>query len=210
MDRRRGPRSVLDAGPRISSWNLAGMLVGGNPAAARALGRLNAYVENSTNEAPTAVGQRTTYTQRQWTKLIDDTKAKRVRLRMGPDDVTRLNAYTADTSCRWTGTTPSKILDTELTNDAFVDHVAMQLGVDVAEEVLVCGFCGMVCDTLGRHALSCTAGGDFVLVHSEVLDETYAWCKRARLRPHLEKSGLLHDVGLPDGRRRQCRDRRRQ
>ncbi len=173
-----------------------------NSAEERALGRLNEFVGTSAGTSPERADQRRAYKQKQWTRLLDDTRARIARERAGHDDAARLNAYSAKTTCRWTGVTPSKTLDTELANDAFVDHVAMQLGVDVAEEVVSCSFCGMVCDTRGRHQLSCTAGGDSTLVHNEVRDETYAWCQRARLRPKLEKTGLLHDMELPDGRRR--------
>ena len=46
------------------------------------------------------------------------------------------------------------------------------------------------------------SGGDAVLVHGEVQDEIYNWCRRGRLYPELEKDGLLHRVGLPGNRRR--------
>ncbi len=140
--------------------------------------------------------------QRRWTRQLEDKYAKTRFDNAQPDVRVRLQAFSCNTSCRWHGATPSKTLDIALSNCEFRNNVALQLGVDVSDEVLPCPFCGMVCDTFGRHALSCTAGGDNTLVHNQVRDEVFGWCGRARLRPELEKSGLLHQIGLPDNRRR--------
>ena len=175
-----------------------------NPAQARARERLNLYIGEARHNAESTVesSARDGYSQRQWTKLLDDTRARTAFSRAEPDDRARFNAYGAGTSCTWLHATPSKAIDTELTNAEFRDNVAMQLGVDVSEEVVACGFCGMVSDTRGRHSTSCMAGGHHDLMHNELRDEVHSWCRRAMLRPKLEKSGLLHEVSLPDARRR--------
>ena len=67
------------------------------------------------------------------------------------------------------------------------------LGVDTYDDVAICGFCGIVLDKMGLHALSCCAGGDMVLRHNSIRDILFHYCLRARLRPELEKVGLLDD-----------------
>ena len=113
-----------------------------------------------------------------------------------------LTEYAAPLATKWQDSKPSKTLDTHLSNSDFVTTVALQLGVDVAEEVGDCPFCGEVMDTRGIHAMSCTCGGDAVAQHNSVRDEVFEWCKRARLHPDLEKAGLLHRLGTPEQRRR--------
>ena len=87
----------------------------------------------------------------------------------------------------------SQTVDKNLTNMAVATSVALMLGVDVYEEVSICHFCGMVLDKAGIHSLSCTAGGDIVLRHNTIRDIIFYFCSRARLRPELEKVGLLED-----------------
>ena len=80
-----------------------------------------------------------------------------------------------------------------LTNSAVDTAVALLLGVDVYEDVAICTFCGMVLDKMGIHASSCIARGDMVLRHNAIRDIIFHFCLRARLRPELEKVGLLED-----------------
>ena len=173
-----------------------------NPSIRQARNCLQSCIDADTPGNDPDATARDGYTQKQWTKLMDDRLAKLRYARAEPDDKARLNAYTTETACTWTGAIPSKTLDTALTSEEFCDNIALQLGVDVQDEVLPCTFCVMPCDMRGRHALSCTAGGDNTCEHNELRDEVYAWCQRARFRPELEKSGLLHDLELPGGRRR--------
>ncbi len=140
--------------------------------------------------------------QRTWARRLEDRFAQIRRDRGEPDSKVRAQAFSTRTSCRWHGAIPSKTLDTSLSNCQFRDNVALQLGVEVLDEMRPCRFCGAVCDLFGRHCLSCTAGGDSTLVHNEVRDEVFSWCGRARLRPELEKSGLLHQIGVPGNKRR--------
>ncbi len=164
----------------------------------RALDRLNGYIGAAVGDATARAG----YSQRQWTQLLDNKRDSVAKEMAAPDDRARLHAYSASTSCKWFTAIPSQAIDTELTNAAFRDHVAMQLGVDVCDTIVPCGFCGMLCDTKGRHACSCMAGGDHDLLHNEIRDEVHQWCRRAALRPKLEQSGLLRNISLPDARRR--------
>ena len=166
----------------------------------RACDRMNAYIDGGSSLADGSARSR--YTQKQWTALLEKTRARKFKEQAGADERARLNAYGAETSCKWLNMVPSKALDKELTNAVFRDSVALQLGVDVNEEVVPCPFCATLCDLRGRHPLSCMAGGDHDLLHNEVRDEVFSWCQRAGLRPELEKSGLLHGISLPEGRRR--------
>lgn len=171
-----------------------------NLAKERACDRMNAYIDGGSSLADGSARSR--YTQKQWTALLEKTRARKFKEQAGADERARLNAYGAETSCKWLNMVPSKALDKELTNAVFRDSVALQLGVDVNEEVVPCPFCATLCDLRGRHPLSCMAGGDHDLLHNEVRDEVFSWCQRAGLRPELEKSGLLHGISLPEGRRR--------
>jgi hypothetical protein len=76
------------------------------------------------------------------------------------------------------------------------------LGVDVCEGGIPCRFCGTVMDFQGRHALSCTAGGDCTLEHNEVRDAFFDFSRRARLQPEREAPALLRGVSTVDGKRR--------
>ena len=51
-------------------------------------------------------------------------------------------------------------------------------------------------DTKGVHCLSCMGGGDAGLRHNEVRDILYIFAERGRLRPALEKVGLLDEPGV--------------
>ena len=170
-----------------------------NPHSQRAAARL---VHNTSWTSRNEHGMPYFKNQRQWSRRLEDKQARLRLHRFSPDDFARVNAFSAKTSCRWHGAIPSKTLDTTLSNSQFRDNTALQLGVDVADEVRPCSFCATPCDVFGRHALSCTAGGDCTLVHDEIKREVFTWCQRARLRPELERSGLLQNIALPDNRRR--------
>eukprot|EP00663_Eupelagonemidae_sp_cell21sb_P003863 gene3863-1861_t len=43
------------------------------------------------------------------------------------------------------------------------------------------------------------AGGDHTHAHNAIRNWVYLWCKKGMLAPRLEKEGLLHDLGTPDG-----------
>ncbi|CAK9007512.1 unnamed protein product [Durusdinium trenchii] len=62
--------------------------------------------------------------------------------------------------------------------------------------------CGLPMDRLGRHALSCMAGGDAILVHNTVRHVVQDYCERAGMRPTAEAPGVLQDLAIPEGRRR--------
>ena len=136
------------------------------------------------------------------TTKVEDTLYDSLCSTLQPIDRARLIAHSTQTSIKWQGTIPSRTLDTAFTNQDFVFTTELQLGVDVHEEAVLCNFCGMMADCKGRHALSCMAGGDHTTRHNDIRDEVFHWCSRARLHPHLEKTGLLHHLGTPDVRRR--------
>jgi hypothetical protein len=115
--------------------------------------------------------------------------------------VHRLTAYSAPGAGRWLHTTPSKTLDTNLTNAELSTQLKLQLGVDVYEGDGTCAYCGAVNDERGVHARSCTCGGDIDLRHNACRDATFAFCKRGGLRPVREKVDLLAREGETDGRR---------
>ena len=72
----------------------------------------------------------------------------------------------------------------------------MHVGIDVFEEKTVCRSCGMVLDTKGIHAASCTAGGDRGFRHDKVRNLLFRFCGRGHLRPELEKAGILDEEGV--------------
>ena len=116
-------------------------------------------------------------------------------MREGTDPFSRarLISFSAPGSGRWQQAVPSVTLDKHLSNGEINTSVSLQLGVDVIEEQGLCGFCGAVLDSKGIHCGSCTAGGDVNLRHNNVRDSLHSFCKRGRLRPELEKAGLLQD-----------------
>ena len=135
------------------------------------------------------------------TEWLDGFEHER-RKRQGTElEKARLNVHSAKTAARWHGAAPSKTLDTHLAGRAFVTNVAMQLGVDVYDDTHPCSFCGSLCDMGRQHALSCTCGGDMNVLHDAVKHEIFRWCQRARLRPYLEKEGLLAQQRTQERRR---------
>ena len=105
-----------------------------------------------------------------------------------------MNAYATPTSGKWLGAVPSRTLDKNLSSAEFTDEVSLRLGVDVSDGGCPCRFCGVVCDCKGRHALSCTAGGDTNLEHNEVRDAFFDYCRRARMSPEQEAPRLLTNM----------------
>ena len=73
---------------------------------------------------------------------------------------------------------------------------ALHLGADVDDGGSSCRFCGAVLDSKGIHASSCMAGGDAVLRHNSVRNTIFNFCRRANLRPELEKAGVLDEPGV--------------
>lgn len=57
-----------------------------------------------------------------------------------PSDRVRLNAYSAPNGTKWFGAAPSSTLDKDFASHAFVTSVALQLGVDVRDDVLNSSF----------------------------------------------------------------------
>jgi len=161
-------------------------------------GRLNSIISPSRQIQEWSPG--TTWRQRDLTDKIDSTMYDDLISSMPADDRTRFQTYSSKSSAKWHGTVPSRTLDTALSNQVFVSMTELQLGVDVQQEPSMCKFCGMIGDCKGRHALSCMAGGDHVILHNDVRDEIFYWCERARLYPYLEKERVLHRVGGPDSR----------
>ncbi len=106
-----------------------------NPAQERARQRLDEQLGGVEEESDVA---RDAFTQKQWTQLLENKRAEQAKERAGGDERVRLHAYGAATACKWLNTVPSKAIDTELTNAAFRDNVAIQLGVDVCEEIVPC------------------------------------------------------------------------
>ena len=107
----------------------------------------------------------------------------------------RLNAYSAQMCGRWLSIIPSKTLDQHMSSAELCITASLHLGVDVFEEGTVCRFCGMVLDTKGIHAASCTAGGDIGFTHDRVRNLLFRFCGRGHLRPELEKA----DAEMQDG-----------
>ena len=97
---------------------------------------------------------------------------------------------------------PSKALDMNLTRGEFVTTVARRLGVDVMEGNVACGFCGILLDAGGLHAISCMAGGDATEQHNGVRDVYFDYCERGALRPLSEAPDVLKEVLGRDDRRR--------
>ena len=91
---------------------------------------------------------------------------------------------------------PSQALDKQLTSCEVFNTISLQLGVDVYDRETICGFCGMVSDKAGLHALSCTAGADILYRHNDVRHLLHSSCIRARLNPELEKADLLQDESI--------------
>ena len=108
----------------------------------------------------------------------------------------RLNAFSAPGSGRWMNATPSKTLDKHLGSQQLYTSVAARLGVDVYDSEVSCFYCGEVVDKLGLHCQSCTAGGDIVVRHNDLRNLLYHFAKRGRLRPELEKAGLLQEDAI--------------
>ena len=107
-----------------------------------------------------------------------------------------LNAYSAQICGRWLSLTPSKMLDQHMSSAELCITASLHLGVDVLEENVICPFCGMVLDTKGIHAASCTAGGDISFRHDKVRNILFRFCCREHLRPELEKAEVLDDEGV--------------
>ena len=173
----------------------------GDSALAGAIARINerlpvcAKVERG---APTAERRGA---QKELTWKLEHEEREGLKGRMAAGDKARLDVFSATNAGRWQEAIPSKTLDMHFTNVEATVLVALQLGVDVYGEEAFCPMCGMVSDRKGIHASSCGCGGEGVLRHNAVRDVTYGYCKRGRLRPELEKEGLLHDLGTPSGRR---------
>ena len=100
--------------------------------------------------------------------------------RAGSDDQCRLQAFAVDGAATVLGLTPSYTLDTTLSSSDFLALIGCRLGVDVCGGG-PCRFCGKPADCKGRHALSCMAGGDHVVLHNGIRDLLDDYCNRAPL-----------------------------
>ncbi len=143
-----------------------------------------------------------TVTQRKLNAEIDDWKKRQWRATATAADRVHLLAYSAKSSGRVLGVTPSKTLDMQLSQGEFATIVACHLGVDVMEGDMPCCFCGQLLDAQGLHACSCMAGGDHTIQHNAVRDVYYDYCDRAGLRPRSEAPGLLAQILGRNSRRR--------
>ena len=127
---------------------------------------------------------------------IADARRDQLWNSLEPFDRARLNAYSAQMCNRWLSITPSKTLDQHLSSAELCVTAAMQLGVDVMEGSIPCRFCGLILDTKGVHASSCTSGGDTLFRHNRVRNLIYRFSCRGQLRPELEKAGILDEDGI--------------
>ena len=113
-----------------------------------------------------------------------------------------MNAYSAPGCGQELGLTPSKTLDTQLSQGEFATCVACRLGVDVMEGNVPCPFCGELMDSTGIHALSCMSAGDATSMHNGVRDVYHDYCERGGLRPRNEAPQVLAEILGRDNRRR--------
>ena len=127
-------------------------------------------------------------------KLLEKVRVAKRHEAQQPDLQCVRNAYSATHAREILGVTPSLTLDKCLSKTGFVITVAGRLGVDVCEGDVPCVYCGIVMDRLGRHCLSCTAGGDINTRHNGVRDIYHDYCQRGGLRPEKEAPRLLQDV----------------
>ena len=106
-----------------------------------------------------------------------------------------LQASSAPWADGWLRRAPNQGVDTLLSNRALSHAVALRLQVDIFEGDARCPLCHMPMDRLGRHAMSCKAGGDTVQRHNAVRNLVFKAAVRGGLRPVLEAPGLLGPPG---------------
>ena len=110
-------------------------------------------------------------------------------------DRARLEATSAPHSGAWLDATPSRALDTQVSNAEVQYGVGRRLGVQLCCEG-PCPFCLGVMDRWGAHCESCMSGGDKTVNHNNIREDIYAQAKRAHTAPRLEASGVASLLGL--------------
>ena len=91
--------------------------------------------------------------------------------------------------------------------EEFVTELKTRLLMDQYSEDTWCPLCDCVLDRRGRHAGLCAAGGDRVRKHNGARNRVGQFADAARMRPELEKPGLLQPCpDQPDANRRRPAD----
>ena len=158
--------------------------------------RINSEVGEEAAKVPALPAESDIPPQQKISKALAVSKAKRLQTEAGSFDRARLLAYSAPMSGRWLSGAASLALDKHMSTGELITTTALRLGADVDIGGTSCKFCGAVLDSKGIHSSSCMAGGDAVLRHNSVRNIVFNFCRRANLRPELEKAGVLDEPGV--------------
>ena len=101
------------------------------------------------------------------------------------------NLQLAPKSGAWLNTLPCDSLGNHIPGVLFSIMLKRRLRSEIYSKSDHCMLCDQVMDVHGDHALVCSTNGDRIYRHNALRNKALHFCEQARLKPELEKKGLL-------------------